>query len=463
MNVQVGNAAPKAEFEGVNSKRVIANASTSEDAEVQGKEFNEHALASQKEMDEGNTINDVADDEVTGDEYVSAESADVDEKSESHYLLNPIKKQKIAEPEVNLQSSANGAQDLTNVEDGLINAKQDLVSVDESLANKPLIEDSLLSNPSTESAIELPLAVNQTAQAAVTISTGDMVLNSSQNSNISSGLHFGINRLNSNNTNSFKPEASNSIAQSISADLNVLVSKNNISNEIAQPLLNKTIQVPVTQGEFRSLSSQPNADSVTFTEISDEQLVIRKNELAKHSINAFSNGAFNIENRDLLNHKMQLLGAVSNSTAAVDTFEWRQEKLKGGPNEWGQRLLNVLGDKVNLQIGQQVQRAQIRLDPPNLGRIEISISVDGDKTSVNLVTSNPQVRDAIAQTLDQLRQTLSQNGSVSVDLSFNDKQQEQNNNSDDEKIADNFLFTDNSEIDTPEQSKTSSDWLNRLV
>ena len=449
MNVQVGNAAPKAEFEGVNSKRVIANASTSEDAEVQGKEFNEHALASQKEMDEGNTINDVADDEVTADEYVSAESADVDEKSESHYLLNPIKKQKIGEPEVNLQSSANAAQDL--------------VSVDESLANKPLIEGSLLSNPSTESAIERPLAVNQTAQAAVTTSTGDMVLNTLENSNISSGFHLSINRLNSNNTNSFKPEASNSIAQSISADLNVLVSKNNISNEIAQPLLNKAIQVPVTQGEFRSLSSQPNADSVTFTEISDEQLVIRKNELAKHSINAFSNGAFNIENRDLLNHKMQLLGAVSNSTAVVDTFEWRQEKLKGGPNEWGQRLLNVLGDKVNLQIGQQVQRAQIRLDPPNLGRIEISISVDGDKTSVNLVTSNPQVRDAIAQTLDQLRQTLSQNGSVSVDLSFSDKQQEQNNNSDDEKIADNFLFTDNSEIDATKQSKTSLDWLNRLV
>ena len=449
MNVQVGNAAPKAEFEGVNSKRVIANASTSEDAEVQGKEFNEHALASQKEMDEGNTINDVADDEVTSDEYVSAESADVDEKSESHYLLNPIKKQKIAEPEVNLQSSANAAQDL--------------VSVDESLANKPLIEDSLLSNPSTESAIERPLAVNQTAQAAVTTSTGDMVLNSSQNSNISSGLHFGINRLNSNNTNSFIPEASNSIAQSISADLNVLVSKNNISNEIAQPLLNKTIQVPVTQGEFRSLSSHPNADSVTLSDISDEQLVIRKNELAKHSVNTLSNGAFNIENRDLLNNKMQFLSAASNNVAVVDTFEWRQEKLKGGPNEWGQRLLNVLGDKVNLQIGQQVQRAQIRLDPPNLGRIEFSISVDGDKTSVNLVTSNPQVRDAIAQTLDQLKQTLSQNGSVSVDLSFSDKQQEKNNNSDDERVAENFSFTDSSEVVATEQTKTSSDWLNRLV
>jgi len=290
-----------------------------------------------------------------------------------------------------------------------------------------------------------------------------MVLNSLENSNISSELYLAINRLNSNNIQHFTPETSRSIAQSISADLNMLVSKGNTSSEIAQPLLNKTIQVPVTQGEFRSLSSHPNADSVTFTDMSDEQLIIRKNELAKHSINALSNGAFNIENRDVINNKIQLLGAVSNNAAVVDTFEWRQEKLKGGPNEWGQRLLNVLGDKVNLQIGQQVQRAQIRLDPPNLGRIEISISVDGDKTSVNLVTSNPQVRDAIAQTLDQLRQTLSQNGSVSVDLSFSDKQQEQNNNSDDERVAENFSFTDNPEIDEAEQSKTSSDWLNRLV
>ena len=442
MNVQVGNAAPKAEFESVNGKRVIANTPTSEEADVQGKEFNEHALASQKEMDEGNTINDVADDEVTGDEYVSAESADVDEKSESHYLLNPIQKQKIAEPEVNLQGLAN---------------------MDQGLTNESLTQDALLSTPTNESAIELPLAENQDAQAKINTSTGNMVLNSLENNSISSELYLGINRLNSNNIHHFTPETSSSIAQSISADLNMLVSKANASSEIAQPMLNKAIQVPVTQGEFRSLSSQPNADSVTISDISDEQLVVRKNELVKHSINALSNGAFSIENRDLLNNKMQFLSAASNNVAVVDTFEWRQEKLKGGPNEWGQRLLNVLGDKVNLQIGQQVQRAQIRLDPPNLGRIEISISVDGDKTSVNLVTSNPQVRDAIAQTLDQLKQTLSQNGSVSVDLSFSDKQQEQNNNSDDERVAENFSFTDNSEIDATEQSKTSSDWLNRLV
>jgi len=455
MNVQVGNAAPKAEFESVNSKKVIANASTYEDAEVQGKEFNDHALASQKEMEEGNTTNDVADDEATGDEYVSAESADIDEKSESHYLLNSIQKQKIAEPEVNLQG-------LANMEQSLVNVDQDLTNVDQNLSDEPLVEDPLLSNLSTESS-KLPSATNQDAQAKINTSTGNMVLNSLENSNISSELYLAINRLNSNNIQHFTPETSRSIAQSISADLNMLVSKGNTSSEIAQPLLNKTIQVPVTQGEFRSLSSQPNADSVTFTDMSDEQLIIRKNELAKHSINALSNGAFNIENRDVINNKIQLLGAVSNNAAVVDTFEWRQEKLKGGPNEWGQRLLNVLGDKVNLQIGQQVQRAQIRLDPPNLGRIEISISVDGDKTSVNLVTSNPQVRDAIAQTLDQLRQTLSQNGSVSVDLSFSDKQQEQNNNSDDERVAENFSFTDNPEIDEAEQSKTSSDWLNRLV
>lgn len=441
MNVQVGNAAPKAEFESVNSKRVIANTPTSEEAEVQGKEFNEHALASQKEMDEGSTINDVAGDEATGDEFVSAESTDIDEKRENHYLLNPIQKQKIAEPEVNLQGLAN---------------------MDQGLTNESLTQDALLSTPSNESA-KLPLAANQEAQATINTSTGDMVLNSLENNSISSELYLGINRLNSNNTNRFTPETSSSIAQSISADLNMLVSKANASSEIAQPMLNKAIQVPVTQGEFRSLSSQPNADSVTFSDISDEQLIVRKNELVKQSINALSNGAFSIENRDLLNNKMQFLSAASNNVAVVDTFEWRQEKLKGGPNEWGQRLLNVLGDKVNLQIGQQVQRAQIRLDPPNLGRIEISISVDGDKTSVNLVTSNPQVRDAIAQTLDQLKQTLSQNGSVSVDLSFSDKQQEQNNNSDDERVAENFSLTDSSEIDATEQSKTSSDWLNRLV
>lgn len=200
------------------------------------------------------------------------------------------------------------------------------------------------------------------------------------------------------------------------------------------------------------------ADAVT---INGDNITISKNELIKSAISN-AQSAINLEHRDLQTLKSPLLSPFSSTEQSVDTFEWRQEKLKGSSSEWGQRLLSVLGDKVNLQIGQQVQRAQIRLDPPNLGSIEISIDVDGDKTSVSLVASNSQVRDAISQTLEQLRQTLMQNGSVSIDLNLSDKQQSNQHNKD-EPIAGNNTLADNGEAEVSEKQESSSDWLNRLV
>ncbi len=234
----------------------------------------------------------------------------------------------------------------------------------------------------------------------------------------------------------------------------------------------------MSQGDFRALelassrlntaptlvnTTDVNATNVNNKTVITENLNATKSEQLKQIVNT-PQGVFNIESRELLTHKAPLFSAVTtNQEQAMNSFEWRAETLKGTQNEWGQRLLNVLGDKVSLQIGQQLQRAHIRLDPPHLGSIEISIDIDGDKTSVSLVTSNAQVREAISQTLEQLRQTLLQNGSVSVDLNLSDKQQEQHQKTQDEKIAENDSIIDATSQDTENKQSTSSDWLNRLV
>lgn len=143
--------------------------------------------------------------------------------------------------------------------------------------------------------------------------------------------------------------------------------------------------------------------------------------------------------------------------------QWRKEQLTNNTSEWGQRLLHVLSDKVNLQIGQQVQRAQIRLDPPQLGSIDISISVEGDKTTVHLVAGNAQIREAMQQTLDQLRQSLSQTGDVTVEVDVGEKQQQSGNSSDTPEmdIAENIAVEEDVTLKTTENS--ARDWLNRLV
>jgi flagellar hook-length control protein FliK len=154
-------------------------------------------------------------------------------------------------------------------------------------------------------------------------------------------------------------------------------------------------------------------------------------------------------------------GATTDTQAVSQ--QWRKEQLSSNTSEWGQRLLHVLSDKVNLQIGQQIQRAQIRLDPPQLGSIEIAISVEGDKTTVHLVAGNAQVREAMQQTLDQLRHSLSQAGDVTVEVDVGEKQQQSDNSGDTSEmdIADNAAIEEEATLKTTENS--ARDWLNRLV
>lgn len=149
-------------------------------------------------------------------------------------------------------------------------------------------------------------------------------------------------------------------------------------------------------------------------------------------------------------------------------FQWRSENLGQQSTAWGQKLLHLLSDKVDLQLGQHIQRAQIRLDPPHLGAIELSIQVEGERTSVQLYASNNQVRDAMMQTLEQLRQTLSQRlgADMAVEVSVRQHSEQHSNKEQQRSSSQIAAQPENydeigSEDDTYQQQNT--EWLNRLA
>lgn len=149
------------------------------------------------------------------------------------------------------------------------------------------------------------------------------------------------------------------------------------------------------------------------------------------------------------------------------TFQWKAESLGQQSASWGQKLLHLLSDKVNLQLGQQIQRAQIRLDPPHLGAIDLSVTIDGDRTTVQLYASNQQVREAMQQHLDQLRQTLSQrmgeDMGIEVSVRQHNEQQEGKSFSEDEKIDQQHEVAAVTTETTQAGNKQHTGWLNRLV
>lgn len=83
-----------------------------------------------------------------------------------------------------------------------------------------------------------------------------------------------------------------------------------------------------------------------------------------------------------------------------------QPTLPAPEAKWGEQLLHTLRDQVQVQIQQKIQNATIRLDPPELGSLEIYLSHESGRLTVNITASQADVARLIQSTSDRLRQEL---------------------------------------------------------
>ncbi|MCK9284407.1 MAG: flagellar hook-length control protein FliK [Rhodocyclaceae bacterium] len=69
-----------------------------------------------------------------------------------------------------------------------------------------------------------------------------------------------------------------------------------------------------------------------------------------------------------------------------------------------------VGDKLTWVISRQESHATLVLTPPQLGRIEIAVSLNGDQANAVFASQNPAVREALEAALPRLRETLADAG-----------------------------------------------------
>lgn len=77
----------------------------------------------------------------------------------------------------------------------------------------------------------------------------------------------------------------------------------------------------------------------------------------------------------------------------------------GSPG-WG----NALADKVTWMSSQGNQVAELHLNPPHLGPLEVQLTVSNDQASAVFVSHHPAVRDAIEAAMPRLREMLADSG-----------------------------------------------------
>jgi flagellar hook-length control protein FliK len=77
-----------------------------------------------------------------------------------------------------------------------------------------------------------------------------------------------------------------------------------------------------------------------------------------------------------------------------------------GARGWDQGL----GDKLVWMAGQRQQVAELHLNPPDLGPLKITLTLNNDQASAQFVSAHAQVREAIETAMPRLREMLADSG-----------------------------------------------------
>ncbi|MFA0441090.1 hypothetical protein BCU70_15785 [Vibrio sp. 10N.286.49.C2] len=178
----------------------------------------------------------------------------------------------------------------------------------------------------------------------------------------------------------------------------------------------------------RTTSSMPS----DFAYRSDRQSVITAlNQHARLSSHSLSG--------DLQSTTQSVLGGLSNTTqsnpllnpnnlplaaangnaenvSAHSTAQWANVRVDTQAGKWGEQMLQVLNDRVTLQAQQNLQEARIRLDPPDLGKLDLTVRVEGDRLSVQINANATATREALMQVSDRLRHELQNQNFLQVDV-----------------------------------------------
>ncbi|WP_190324576.1 flagellar hook-length control protein FliK [Pseudomonas profundi] len=96
--------------------------------------------------------------------------------------------------------------------------------------------------------------------------------------------------------------------------------------------------------------------------------------------------------------------------SAVSAAVPAEVRLQGAESRWGEQMLQALRDQVQTQISQRSQHATIRLDPPELGSLDIQVTHEHGKLNIQINAGQADTARLLAMLSERLRhELLSQN------------------------------------------------------
>lgn len=126
----------------------------------------------------------------------------------------------------------------------------------------------------------------------------------------------------------------------------------------------------------------------------------------------------------------QQTAAVSTQTGAVkatemsSTLQSSMQSIQKPFDPQQSEASQKLQERINIMLSKNIQRADIRLDPPELGQLQVRINMNSEQATVQFQVQSPQAREAIENALPRLREMLEQQGVALADTDVKEQQQQ---------------------------------------
>ncbi|PFG55649.1 flagellar hook-length control protein FliK [Vibrio sp. ES.051] len=173
-----------------------------------------------------------------------------------------------------------------------------------------------------------------------------------------------------------------------------------------------------------AMSSMP--DALVTTNLSPALQGVAKSDVSHQAMNAALTASAlqaTADKQDKPDLQHGLAGQIQAAAGQQGVSTPQQARIDAAqqaqlPLQLTKELANEqVAEKVQMMMSKNLKNLDIRLDPPELGRMQIRMTMNNDIANVHFTVSNPQARDIVDQALPRLREMLAQQGMQLADSS----------------------------------------------
>ncbi|GEM_PF-2796703 len=187
----------------------------------------------------------------------------------------------------------------------------------------------------------------------------------------------------SENTKPSPNVSKENISKETQAESNKEVSKEAVKESVLSDVSNRqSVNQETLNQQVNQAQSKSSQESVADTKVSHAQVT----------------------------QQVQKQEQVLQAEKTVDKQQSIHQQIKEQINLTKNDAPGQLNDSVRYMINSRMQSAEIRIDPPELGSMQIKVSMNGDQASVSIVVQNQQAKDVLDQSVPKLKELLEQQG-----------------------------------------------------